>query len=303
MSLGSDYLELASRLLSLPDIPAISRLYFPAVNGPIASGSDENGPATQADALVATSTDKEPGNKEDDFGFVILEDGSAGAFYTSFGDSLACLHRGFSQSCAPDIPIEKLIQGFVSQQIAHKALALGAFNALSQHLMRRSGFQPPSTGNSTGLDTLQAGERIGMVGYFCPLVDKLLAKGLQIQIIEKNPQRVTLQPGIALSSRADALRGCRQIICTASVLINDTLDEILQAAPDAQTCHLVGPSGSGLPDVVLARGVASMGGIFFRTATELHERLDKAQNWGDAGQKYRLTAASYPGVDALLQRA
>jgi len=286
MNLADDYLELAQRLLSPGDIPRPSRLYFPAI-----SKNPEPGP-------VAGDT-----NKEDDFGFVILEDGSAGPFYTSFGDSLEYLHQHFPEPLHPRQTTRDLISGFASPQIALRALALGAFNALSQHLIRRSGYQPPTTKNSAGLDRLETGERIGMVGYFCPLVDKLLARGLQIQIIEKNPQRVELQPGLQLSTLASDLAGCRQIICTASVLINNSLDEILQASTDASACHLIGPSGSGLPDIVFKRGVASMGGIIFNSPAALFERLDEAVNWGDAGQKYQLTPVNYPGVESLLLRA
>ncbi len=288
MSITADYLTLSDRILALPDIPPLARLFFPADLQP---------------TRTPDSDAEETNNKEDDFGFVILQDGSAGPFYTSFGDSLDYLRQHFSTTPRPQDSIKKLIQGFASPVIAHKALALGTFNAISQHLMRRSGYQPSSTDNSSGLGSLQAGERIGMVGYFCPLVDKLLAQGLRIQIIEKNPQRVKLQPGILLSTQAKDLAGCKQIICTASVLINNTLAELLHATDDAADFHLLGPSGSGLPDLVFARGVASMGGIFFPKFSVLQERLDAGLNWGDAGQKYQLTPANYPGIESLLRHA
>ncbi len=288
MSIGSDYLALSKRILALPDIPGLARLYFP----PIPETATE--PAT---------VDESSRNKEDDFGFVILQDGSAGPFYTSFGDSLEYLHQHYPPDRQTQVTLSQLLEGFTDSTHDHRALALGAFNAISQHLMRRGGYQPPDTINSAGLEQLQAGERIGMVGYFGPLVNKLLARGLQIQVIEKNPQRGEPQPGLLLSTHPEDLAGCQQILCTASVLINDTLDKILQAAPATAACHLLGPSGSGLPDIAFAHGVASMGGIFFSTTDELGQRLDANQHWGDVGEKYQLTPDNYPGVNRLLEHA
>ena len=65
---------------------------------------------------------------------------------------------------------------------------------------------------------------------------------------------------------------------------------------------LIGPSGSGLPDALFARGVTAVGGIDFANRDHLLEQLDQAAPWGSAGRKYQLDASTYPGLNMLLDR-
>jgi uncharacterized protein (DUF4213/DUF364 family) len=86
-------------------------------------------------------------------------------------------------------------------------------------------------------------------------------------------------------------------------LINDTLGELLAAVSADTRFELIGPSGSGLPDPLFARGVASVGGISFADNQCLLEHLNRGESWGRAGRKYQLSAANYPGIDHLEKQA
>jgi hypothetical protein len=99
------------------------------------------------------------------------------------------------------------------------------------------------------------------------------------------------------------LSACRLVYCTASTLINDTLERILACCTAAQAVDLIGPSGSGLPDVLFAHGIHAVGGVSFANAGKLRAALGQRESWGAAGTKYELTAAGYPGADALLAAA
>jgi len=150
---------------------------------------------------------------------------------------------------------------------------------------------------------LLAGDRVGMVGYFCPLVERMLEKGVEVLVVEKKPERVELVEGLELAGDASELARCDQVLCTASTLINDSLEDILRHSRGCRRFSLIGPSGSGLPDPLFKRGVESVGGIDFFDLDALHEALEQQVSWGHAGHKYQLTPEAYPGVGELLHRA
>jgi uncharacterized protein (DUF4213/DUF364 family) len=275
-SISGAYRRIGERLAALPGCPPIDGLYLPA---PV---PDET--------------------FRDEFGFVFLEDGSVGPFYVSMGDILAQLWRRHPEPAHCKLDARTLLLGFAGSDLAERALALGAYNALSAWLYRASGFAPPDRGANSGLSDTPPGICVGMVGYFCPLIEKLTAQGCEVLVLERAPERVASAPGVSVTSSPGDLRDCTRILCTASTLINDSLKEILNDAGREKVIELIGPSGSGLPDPLLARGVASIGGVSFEDRRRLIAHLQRGESWGAAGRKYQLDEASYPGLEALLDR-
>jgi len=240
----------------------------------------------------------EEAEKADEFGFVFLEDGSAGPFYTSLDDTLPELWKLYPDGGNVQGNVLELIEHFRSQSQVLRSVALGAFNAISQHVFERAGFSPVKA--STTKSQPAPGQLVAIVGYIRPMVERLLEKGHPVLVLEKNPARVELQPGVTLSTDPRDLRSSDFIICTASTLINDSLGEILHYKRASAHLSLVGPSGSGLPDVLFAHGVDDVGGIAFHDIDALKASLVRQESWGHAGDKYQLSTAQYPGIDRLL---
>ena len=238
--------------------------------------------------------------KKDEFGFVLLSDGSAGAFYTSLDDTLADLRHELHEQGRQPRDTLTTAAGLGSMGLHSSALALGAFNALSQHLMKRAAFDPVAHSRPTLPG--DPAVRIGMVGYFPPLAEKFLQQGFSITVIEKQPARVPEVPGLEVFTTPEALAECGYVICTASTLINNTIEQILRAARPQTSVNLFGPSASGLPDPLFARGVASVAGIVIDRVGQLREALASGEPWGSCGRKYQLSPGSYPGVAQLLER-
>lgn len=240
----------------------------------------------------------------DEFGFVLLADGSAGAFYTSLPGELDALWRHCPSGPLRAEPMQ-LMDGFLADDLPARALALGAFNAISQHVFRRSGLDLWRTGGDgvdRGAGRPAAGDWVGMVGYFCPLIDRLNADGINVLVLERLPERVEVRPGVRLTRDPHALADCEHVLCTAATLVNDSLDELLAITRDARSFSIIGPSGSGLPDVLFDHGVDAVGGTLFASAGQLLDRLRTQDSWRDAGRKYQLARASYPGLAHLLGR-
>lgn len=281
MKLNREYRDLARRIGEHIELPPVVGLHLPKI--------------------------VEDAEKPDEFGFVFLEDGSVGPFYTSLEDSLPRLWHRYPDPSNLRADAVELTRHFGdATDLAASALALGAFNAISQHLFRRASFSPSEasvSSASTGIDDPLAGDRVGMVGYFCPLVERMLEKGVEVLVVEKKPERVEIVEGLELAGDASELARCDQVLCTASTLINDSLEDILGHSRGCRRFSLIGPSGSGLPDLLFERGVDSVGGLEFFDLEALREALQQQVSWGHAGHKYQLTPEAYPGVGELLRRA
>ena len=143
---------------------------------------------------------------------------------------------------------------------------------------------------------------VGVVGFFRPLIEQFLASGLRVIVIEKQPDRVPADLPVDVQMQPSALATCDFVLCTASTLINDTLDEILASVHPNADIQLLGPSASGLPDVLFSRGVRSVGGVMIEDLARLKRAMQREESWGKSGRKYMLTPETYPGLDALLGR-
>jgi uncharacterized protein (DUF4213/DUF364 family) len=278
MSIVPKYLNLAETIAAQIVLPKVSRLYLPELN--------------------------ETPDVRDEFGLLFLEGGIVAPFYASLPGTLDDLWHKFPVDINTSLDLLDLISLFADRDAANKAIALGAFNAMSQFVMKRAGLLPlPEESNANmGTGKARTGERIGMVGYFCPLIDKLLARGVEVLVLERQPERVEIRPGVFLSQDPADLEPCRIVLCTAATLINDSIEDILAHCQHAENFSLIGPSGSGLPDVLFDRGVDSVGGVYFPNDVQLSTRLRNRDSWGSAGQKYQLTPNNYPGYQTLLSR-
>ena len=280
MSITNEYVDLFTYISSQISLPNIKSIYLPK---PV-----------------------EDSEQKDDFGFVILDDNSAGAFYCNLENTLEQLKDYYSKTSKLNEKASGLIEKLRSNSIPDRAVALGVINAISQHIFHHARFSPPDkkTANtsSTGISHPKAGERMGMIGYFSPLIERLLEKNIEVLVVEKNPARVVSQKGVKLTENMVDLNRCDHILCTASTLINNTLDEVLENSKQSKSFSLIGPSGSSLPDILFNHGVDAVGGFHVDDVPALQQALMEQQSWGHTGNKYQLTSESYPGIEALLKR-
>lgn len=276
-SISEDYRRIGEQIAILLGRPRVSGLYLPAP--------------------VADETFR------DEFGFVFLADDGIGPFYVSMDNILQGLWQRYPEPELCDEDAFSLLQGFASEDPSSRALALGTYNALSAKLYQTAGFEPPDRKSNSGLSDTPPGGPVGMVGYFCPLVDKLTALGCEVLVLERAPERVPERPGVSVTCDPQDLAGCKHVLCTASTLINDSLEDFLAATEPTACIEIVGPSGSGLPDPLLARGVTSIGGISFGDRNQLIGHLRRGGSWGAAGRKYQLDETSYPGLAQLMGRS
>jgi uncharacterized protein (DUF4213/DUF364 family) len=91
------------------------------------------------------------------------------------------------------------------------------------------------------------------------------------------------------------------VLCTSTVLFNDTLDEVLGYCRGARWFALVGPSAGGLPDALFARGVTMVGGSWITDASACVAALTAGETLRAGTRKCAIEPATYPGFETLLQ--
>jgi hypothetical protein len=128
-------------------------------------------------ARVAVPASDAGPDQHGSFCAVQLADGSTGLAYILLGDTRQRL-GAFDPAAAAGRDALALAEGFGSGDPAARSLALAAINALSRHLFDRAGFAPDFAVNSMGSLTLGPGDRLGMVGFFPPLVRRAQEQGI-----------------------------------------------------------------------------------------------------------------------------
>jgi uncharacterized protein (DUF4213/DUF364 family) len=243
------------------------------------------------------------GGKDGEFGALELEDGALGLSYVLLDGTLAALAAGDPAAAVAGADPLELARGWVDGSPAQRALGFAAVNALSRHLFDRAGFVPPAAPDSIGALDPQAGEHVGMVGFFPPLVKQVTACGARLTVLELKAELAGERAGFRVTLDPAALRTCDKVMMTSTVLLNDTLDAVLAQCTNARAVAMIGPGAGCLPDALFARGVTTMGGSWIVDAAGFRKALPAGERWGMFARKFALGRDAYPGLAALLARA
>lgn len=166
--------------------------------------------------------------------------------------------------------LRRLVEGKTPLE---KALGLAAANALlAPELrapdqcvpdLRASDLSfPPAAGeekDSIELINLAPYDRVAMIGLFAPLVRKIEGSGAELSIIERDASLMNLPDQ---KSRERILKECTVAIITATSLLNDTLEEVLNGLGDPRHVLILGPSTPLCAEVFQGAGtpVTHLGG-------------------------------------------
>lgn len=237
-----------------------------------------------------------------EFCAVELDDGRLGLSYALLGDTLASLAAGDGAAGLVGADSLAVARWYQQESGPRRTVGFATVNALTRCLFDRAGFVPESAADSIGLLDPQPGEHIGMIGFFSPLVPRIVAARARLTVAELNPAlsgegagyRVTLDPG--------ELASCTKVLSTSTVLLNDTLDSVIANCRSARYFAMIGPGASCLPDPLFARGVTLLGGNWICDREGFLDALQRGCPWGEHARKFALPSTEYPGTTALLER-
>jgi uncharacterized protein (DUF4213/DUF364 family) len=273
LSIASDLVHLTTDIARRIAIPAIRHVYLPE--------SEDNS------------------DKDARFGLLALADDSTGFFYIRLDNTLERLKAAIDPRHLVGRNAVELATWFDSTDDPRKPIGLGAINAISQHVFRRTGYKLEATADSMGALAFTPTDHVGMVGFFASLVQRLRRRGVAVTVIEKKPELVRTESDYTVTLDPSALGACTHVLCTASTLLNDTLDDLLVHCRSADQIAVIGPSVGCLPDPLFARGVDIVGGSTVKDFPTLLHRVHHNQPWREAVEKYSIRKADYPGVTAL----
>lgn len=276
MSFASDYIAQLERFAALSPLPRIRALHLP----PARPGSDGKG----------------------EFCALELEDGSLGLSYVLLDDTLERLRDGRDGLGLAGADALAVARHYANADGIEKTIGFAAANALTRCFYDRASFRPDNSADSIGQLRPAAGERIGMIGLFMPLLGRILEAGAQLTVVELRPELAGERDGYRVTLDASELAGYGKVISTSTLLLNDTLDRMLACCKDAHWFAMIGPSAGCLPDALFARGVTFVGGSWVDDRENFIAALLSGESRSSSASKYALSADNYPGFETLLAK-
>lgn len=252
----------------------------------------------------------EPGEHDAEFCAIELDDGAFGLSYILLGDTLDRLlarHGSRRSEAFAGADPMALAQRLASGDEVERAVALAAVNALTDSVWRRIGYAPPPAGNSLGDVELGATDHLGMIGFFPPLVRRVAEAGGRLSVVEMNEAMVARQrerfPGVTIGLDRSLLADCNLVVGTSTMLLNDTLDDMLDAASRATRFAVIGPSAGLWPDALFERGVTLLGGTLVTDPKGFAAAMAAGESWSGATRKFAIAREAWPDWRALTGQA
>jgi len=159
--------------------------------------------------------------------------------------------------------LSNLIEG---QNPLAKALGLAAANAV---LHVASGEDEK---DSLSIMKLVPEDHVAMVGLFTPMVPKIEATGAKLTVIERNPARLAV---LDKKESGRILKECTVAIITATALLNDTLEEVLNGLGNLRHVAILGLSTPLCPEIFHDTPVNHLGGAAVRDTKKVMQIISE----------------------------
>ena len=271
MSLSDEFRKMVLELTNQYSIPPIANLFFP----PFHKGGQP---------------------KDAEFMAMRLNGGATGISYVLLPDEMMEKYMSLQPSDFVGRNPRKLALEFGKDDPIKAMVSLAAINAICQHVMREINYAVDSATDSLGLLSISAGDNVGMVGLFTPLIKTIEKAGAKMVVLEKKEQLVQRYPDLPITLDPTELSTCNKILCTSTTILNNSLDEILAHCSPAAFISVIGPTAGYFPDPLFARGVDVVGGRVVKDGELLLQLLAEKNRWGDATQKICFQKDTYASI-------
>jgi uncharacterized protein (DUF4213/DUF364 family) len=190
---------------------------------------------------------------------VKLDDGRAGVAYC-FGNRLVSgcsVFRGARPLAGR--PASQLVEYLLSDDLLECSVGLATVNALVNR-------QPPAAlpGDVLEAVNFMASDRVGMIGFFGPLVPALESRVAQLDIFEEGERL----DGVCRPAEEafETLPRCDVAIITSTAIVNGTIDRLLEVTKNCRETVLLGSSTPLLPKAFEGTSVSWLSGIVVHDA-------------------------------------
>ena len=240
-------------------------------------------------------------SKDGEFCALELDDGSLGLSYVLLDDTLKRLVDGAGRERLAGSGALSVARWFAEESGVKRTIGFAAVNALTRSLFARTSYQPDWASDSIGLLDPQPADHIGMIGFFPSLAARIARVGAKLTVVELRPELAGERDGYRVTLDAAELHRCNKVLSTSTVLLNDTLDRMLEICRHASYFAMIGPGAGCLPDPLFARGVTLLGGTWITDRAGFAAALAAGTPWGRHARKFTIRREHYPGIDTLLR--
>lgn len=186
---------------------------------------------------------------------VQLEDYRTGVAYTLGRDSIAGCSVFVGKRPLAGRRALELLRYLSSHMPVESAVGLATANALSSGM-----FTGADTGDVLAAVDFQETDRVGMVGFFGPMIEQIEKRVSSLQICEER-QSNSLE-GVRPSSDAEEMLAESSVaLITSTTIINNSVDKLLHAAMHCREVILVGPSTPLVPPAFDETSVTWLSGM------------------------------------------
>lgn len=189
---------------------------------------------------------------------VLISGNYGGVACTPLYEFSGCPALGFTETIKGKTA-DKMLELALSENPLEAAVGIATVNALSQ-MLRELEPENFTVSNVDVLDLIKPGDRVAMVGYFGPLVPKILKITEKLTVLEKREIESPETRTLPSEKAREVLPQSDVIIISASTLANRTFDELLSLRGTAREVILLGPSAPLYPTPFFARGITALMG-------------------------------------------
>jgi uncharacterized protein (DUF4213/DUF364 family) len=189
---------------------------------------------------------------------VLLSDNYGGVACTPLYEFSCCPSLGFAGSLK-DNTADKVLELALSENPLEAAVGIATANALS-HMLHDLELKDFPVSDTDILDLIKPEDRVAMVGYFGPLVPKILKITDKLTVLEKREIEAPKTRTLPSEKAREILPASDVIILSASTLANRTFDELLSLRGTAREIVLLGPSAPLYPAPFFERGITAIMG-------------------------------------------
>ncbi len=185
---------------------------------------------------------------------VMLEDGAVGVAYTFHEDAAAGCSVFMGRRPLAGRTTTEILDYLGSDEGVECTVGLAVANALANRA-----YPEQKEGDILELLPTEPGDRVGMVGFFGPLVGPLEKRVRQLTIFERNAARSDRV--LPAEAALEELPRCEVAVITSTALITGDMDGLLEAASGCREVALVGASTPLVPSVFESRHVTLLSGV------------------------------------------
>jgi uncharacterized protein len=184
---------------------------------------------------------------------VLLENGCCGLTFTfrnELGPKCAQIEEA---GLLIGKPCSQLLEWAMDINLVKSSIGLAVINGLLQKSV--TGYQ---RGDVLGEIDIKKGDKLGIIGYYKPVIEKFANRARKVYIFERNITDDGILPDWA---EEIYLPECDVVVISGTTLLNKTLDHILKKSENARETVIMGPTASLSPKIFKESGVTLLAGV------------------------------------------